>query len=73
MMCFFFQSLINQRTFNMLPPWYQYQLVMMLPSVDKSIGPDGALRCVFYEIITRNYVGRMMYHAIQCNNLTVVQ
>lgn len=38
------RSLINQRTFNMLPPWYQYQLVMMLPKVDKSIGPDGALR-----------------------------
>ena len=35
----------------MLPPWYQYQLVMLLPKVDKSIGPDGALRCVFYNMI----------------------
>ncbi|KAJ7374161.1 Putative Polycomb group protein asxl2 [Desmophyllum pertusum] len=38
------RSLINQRTFNMLPPWYQYQLVTMLPRVDKSVGHDGALR-----------------------------
>lgn len=38
------RSLINQRTFNMLPPVYQYQLVKLLPRVDKSLGNDGGLR-----------------------------
>lgn len=38
------RTLINQRTFNMLPPLYQYQLVKLLPKVDKSVGSDGGLR-----------------------------
>lgn len=38
------RSLINQRTFNMLPALYQYQLVKLLPRVDKSVGSDGGLR-----------------------------
>ncbi|CAH3110705.1 unnamed protein product [Pocillopora meandrina] len=38
------RSLINQRTFNMLPQWYQYKLVTLLPKVDRAIGHDGALR-----------------------------
>ncbi|XP_068679402.1 putative Polycomb group protein ASXL2 [Montipora capricornis] len=38
------RSLISQRTFNMLPALYQYQLVTLLPKVDKSVGNDGGLR-----------------------------
>uniref|UniRef100_T2M9W9 Putative Polycomb group protein ASXL1 n=1 Tax=Hydra vulgaris TaxID=6087 RepID=T2M9W9_HYDVU len=35
---------INERTFNSLPPAYQYQLLMLLPDVDRKIDKDGALR-----------------------------
>lgn len=48
----------------MLPSWYQYQLVTLLPKVDKSVGPDGALRCVSYNIMFR--VILLQYANIQC-------
>ncbi|XP_031553199.1 putative Polycomb group protein ASXL2 isoform X2 [Actinia tenebrosa] len=38
------RSLLNNRTFHLLPPAYQYQLLMLLPKVDRVVGPDGGLR-----------------------------
>ncbi|KAK3730862.1 hypothetical protein QZH41_009966, partial [Actinostola sp. cb2023] len=38
------RSLLNNRTFHLLPPAYQYQLLMLLPKVDRVVGQDSGLR-----------------------------
>ena len=38
------RDLINKHTFARLPPLYQYQLIQLLPEVDRVLGPDHTLR-----------------------------
>ncbi|XP_029107902.1 polycomb group protein ASXL1 isoform X2 [Scleropages formosus] len=38
------RALINTRTFAAFPPHYQQQLLMLLPEVDRQVGPDGLAR-----------------------------
>ncbi|XP_028406138.1 putative Polycomb group protein ASXL2 [Dendronephthya gigantea] len=38
------RALINFRTFNLLPKHYQYQLVKLLPEVDREVGSKGEIR-----------------------------
>ncbi|XP_032242340.2 putative Polycomb group protein ASXL2 [Nematostella vectensis] len=38
------RSLLNHRTFTMLPPAYQYQLLLLLPKCDRIVGQDNGLR-----------------------------
>ncbi|XP_073538893.1 polycomb group protein ASXL1 isoform X2 [Phyllobates terribilis] len=38
------RALINVRTFNALPSHLQQQLLLLLPDVDRQVGPDGQLR-----------------------------
>ncbi|XP_075703054.1 polycomb group protein ASXL1 isoform X2 [Rhinoderma darwinii] len=38
------RALINVRTFNALPAQLQQQLLLLLPEVDRQVGPDGQLR-----------------------------
>ena len=42
--CLQFQTLINFRTFNLLPKHYQYQLVKLLPEVDREVGSKGEIK-----------------------------
>nr|XP_008170390.1 polycomb group protein ASXL1 isoform X3 [Chrysemys picta bellii] len=38
------RALINSRTFNVLPPHFQQQLLFLLPEVDRQTGADGLMR-----------------------------
>ena len=38
------KTLINFRTFNLLPKHYQYQLVKLLPEVDREVGNKGEIK-----------------------------
>ncbi|KAL4630660.1 putative Polycomb group protein ASXL2 [Arapaima gigas] len=38
------RALINTRTFAAFPPHFQQQLLMLLPEVDRQVGPDGLAR-----------------------------
>uniref|UniRef100_K7F210 ASXL transcriptional regulator 1 n=1 Tax=Pelodiscus sinensis TaxID=13735 RepID=K7F210_PELSI len=38
------RALINSRTFNVLPPHFQQQLLFLLPEVDRQAGADGLMR-----------------------------
>lgn len=38
------KDLLNEKTFGLLPPAYQYQLLILLPECDREVGSDSALR-----------------------------